>query len=165
MPTRKSRGKPPTRASSKHSRRVGSETAVGTTVSGPSSAPASRTELADHAAEQEILAAATPFNSAKPSEYGARSTSTPVEGPHQPMPSPTTGAGTLSEKNESPKTGAAAHAPRSLDGSLESKRVNSEEVIACFRAFWMFLRALKGLHGCTRDLLMSICLHRGHVNR
>jgi catalase len=129
MPTRKSRGKPPTRASSKHSRRVGSETAVGTTVSGPSSAPASRTELADHAAEQEILAAATPFNSAKPSEYGARSTSTPVEGPHQPMPSPTTGAGTLSEKNESPKTGAAAHAPRSLDGSLESKRVNSEDQI------------------------------------
>ena len=42
------------------------------------------------------------------------------------MPSPTTGAGTLSEKNESPKTGPATLEPQSLDGSLESKRVNSE---------------------------------------
>jgi len=45
------------------------------------------------------------------------------------MPSPTTGAGTLSEKNESLKTGPATLAPRSLAGSLESKRVNSADQI------------------------------------
>ena len=41
------------------------------------------------------------------------------------MPSPSTGAGTLSEKNESLKTGPATLEPQSMDGSLESKRVNS----------------------------------------
>jgi catalase len=125
MATRKSRAKVPERATSNVKGNVGSETAVGTTVSGASHPIASMTELADHAAEQQALAEAMPFNSAKPSEYGA-STSAPHEGPHQPMPSPLTGAGTLSEKNESLKTGSATLAPQSLDGSLESKRGNSE---------------------------------------
>jgi catalase len=83
------------------------------------------TELADHAAEQQALAESFPFNSAKPAEYGASSQSAPPEGAHQPMPSPSTGAGTLSEKNESLKTGSATLEPQSLDGSLEGKRVNS----------------------------------------
>jgi catalase len=126
MPTRKSRGKSPGRATSKDKGQEGSETAAGTTVSGPSHPTASYTELADHAAEQQTLAEAMPFNSAKASEYGATSKSGPPEGPHPPLPSPTTGAGTLSEKNESPKTGPATLEPQSLDGSLESKRVNSE---------------------------------------
>jgi catalase len=126
MPTRKSGGKSGARATSKNKGQVGSETAVGTTVAGPSLPIASLTELADHAAEQQTLAEAMPFNSAKPSEYGAPSTSAPPEGPHQPMPSPTTGAGTLSEKNESSKTGPVTLEPQSVDGSLESKRVNSE---------------------------------------
>ena len=126
MPTRKSGGKSPSRATAKDKGQGGSETAVGTTVSGPSHPIASFTELADHAAEQQTLAEAMPFNSAKPFEYGARSKSGPPEGPHQSMPSPTTGAGTLSEKNESLKTGPATLEPQSLDGSLESKRVNSE---------------------------------------
>ena len=125
MPTRKSAGKSAARAPSKNKRQVGSDMAVGTTASGPSHPTASLTELADHAAEQQALAEAVPFNSAKPSEYGAPSTSAPPQGPHQPMPSPTTGAGTLSEKNESLKTGPATLEPQSLDGSLESKRVNS----------------------------------------
>jgi catalase len=99
--------------------------AVGTTVSGPSHPTPPLTELADHAAEQQTLVEGMPFNSAKPSEYGARSAAAPVEGPHQLMPSPTTGGGTLSEKNESLKTGAPALEPQSLDGSLEPKRVNS----------------------------------------
>jgi catalase len=67
-----------------------------------------------------------PFNAAKASEYGASSAALPPEGPHETMPSPTAGAGTLSEKNESLKTGPATLEPQSLDGSLESKRVNSE---------------------------------------
>jgi catalase len=125
MPSRKSRAKPPGRANSKGQRRVHSEMAVGTTVSGPSHQTESLTELADHAAEQQILAESVPFNSAKSAEYRASSKSAPPEGPHQPMPSPSTGAGTLSEKNESLKTGPATLEPQSMDGSLESKRVNS----------------------------------------
>src|SRR5580704_14792130 len=128
MPTRKSRGKSPTRATSRERAKGqrGSEMAVGTTASGPSHPAASLTELANHAAEQQALAEAMPFNSAKDSEYGASSISLPPEGPHQAMPSLTTGAGTLSEKNESLKTGPATLESQSLDGSLESKRVNSE---------------------------------------
>jgi catalase len=124
MATRKKAGKSPARPTSKKNR-TGSEKAVGTTSSGPSHPVASRAELADHAAEQQLLVEAMPFNAAKPSEYGASSTAPPAEGAHEPMPSTSTGAGTLSETNESPKTGAAALEPRSLDGSLESKRVNS----------------------------------------
>ena len=125
MPTRKSRVKAPPRASSKDKRRARSAMAVGTTVSGPSHPTASTTELAEHASEQQSLAEGMPFNSAKPSEFGASSTSLPAEGAHLPMPSPTTGAGTLSEKNESLKTGAATLDTQSLDGSLQNKRVNS----------------------------------------
>jgi catalase len=127
MPTRKSPAKPPVRATSKNKGKgdAGSETAVGTTTSGPSYPIASQTELADHAAEQQTLSEAMPFNSAKSAEYGASPATAPPEGPHRSMPSPTAGAGTLSEKNGSLKTGPAALGPQSLDGSLESKRVNS----------------------------------------
>jgi catalase len=125
MPTRKSRAKSPGGVTSKDKGQVGSEMAVGTTASGPSHPTASLTDLADHAAEQQSLAESMPFNAAKPAEYGAPSKSGAPEGSHQPMPSPSTGAGTLSEKNESLKTGPATLEPQSLDGSLESKRVNS----------------------------------------
>ncbi|MEO7208866.1 MAG: catalase [Steroidobacteraceae bacterium] len=124
MPTRKS--KSPVRAASKQKAKaqMGSKNAVGSTVSGASHPPASLTELANHAAEQQILVEAVPFNAAKPSEYGAPIS--PAQGLHQNMPSQTTGAGTLSEKNASLKTGGPALEPQSLDGSLAPKRVNSE---------------------------------------
>src|SRR6202021_2293214 len=125
MPTRKSRVKSPVRAAFKGKRRAGSNKAVGTTVSGPSQATASMTELAHHAADHKTLAEAMPFNSAKPAEYGASSKATPPTGAHRAMPSLSSGAGTLSEKNDSLKTGSATIEPRSLDGSLESKRINS----------------------------------------
>ena len=125
MPARKSRGKSPTHTTSKKDQ-VASEKALGTTASAPSHAIESATELAEHAAEQQSLVEAMPYNAAKASEYGASSTSAPPEGPHQPMPSPTTGAGTLSEVNASAKTGPATVAPQSLDGSLASRRVSSE---------------------------------------
>jgi catalase len=128
MPTRNNRGNPTARGALKGKNpaasKLGSETAVGTTVSGASNPPPNLTELADHAAQQQTLVEARPFNVAKPTEYGARSTAA-VEGPHEPMPSPTTGAGTLSEKNESLKTGPATLEPQSLEGSLAGKRVNS----------------------------------------
>jgi catalase len=129
MATRKSGGKARARAKPNVKGGVGSDLAVGTTVSGPSHPAAPLTELADHAVEQQTVVEGMPFNSAKPSEYGARSTAAPVEGPHLPMPSPSTGAGTLSEKNESLKTGVRALEPHSLDGSLEHKRVNSADQV------------------------------------
>src|ERR1700722_13515034 len=125
MPTRKSRAKSPARATSKIKGHAGSEKAVGTTTSGPSHPAAGPTEMADHAAEQQTLVESMPFNSTKAAEYDARFAAAPPEGAHEPMPSPTTGAGTLSEKHESAKTGAATLEPQSLDGSLESRRVNS----------------------------------------
>src|SRR5579859_5062016 len=121
MPTKKSRASP-ARAASKKS---ASDKALGTTVSGPSHAIASASELAEHAAEEQALAESMPFNAAKASEYGATSSTAPAEGPHHTAPSPSTGAGTLSEKNASSKTGHASLAPQSLNGSLENKRVNS----------------------------------------
>ncbi|HMH30671.1 MAG TPA: catalase [Steroidobacteraceae bacterium] len=81
--------------------------------------------MAAHAEEQESLVAGMPFNSAKPSEFGGAHASAPVEGMHEEMPSATTGAGTLSEKNESLKTGVPAAKVQALDGSLAAKRVNS----------------------------------------
>jgi len=104
--------------------------AVGTTVSGPSHPdPAARTAAAVHAQEQEALAADMPFNSGKSSEYGQARASTPVEGAHEKMPSPAAGAGTLSEKNESLKTGAPALEVQALDGSLGARRVNSADQV------------------------------------
>jgi catalase len=123
MPAKKKRAKPRARAAG-HS---GSGKAVGSTVSGPSHPTASLTELADHAAEQETLVESMPFNSTKKAEYDAPSTSAPSEGPHHPMPSPSAGAGTLSERNESLKTGPATLEPQSLNGSLDGKRVNSAD--------------------------------------
>jgi catalase len=83
--------------------------------------------MATHAAEQEALAAAVPFNEAKAAEYGYRHAIAPVEGATQEMPSATAGAGTLSETNESAKTGAPAVEPVSLAGDLEHVRVNSAD--------------------------------------
>ena len=125
MPNRKRPVASNVRATSNPTRRAGSKTAAGTTVGGASNPAAGLTALADHAAEQQSLAKSVPFNSAKPAEYNARSTSAPPEGPHQPMPSATTGAGTLSETMETLKTGPATTEPHSPDGSLGGKRINS----------------------------------------
>jgi catalase len=124
MPQRKSKAK---RTASKTNPRR-SKAALGTTVSGPSHPdPRVRTAMATHAQEQEALAAGMPFNSAKSAEYGDRHASAPVEGAHEQPPSRTTGAGTLSENNASPKTGAPALNAQSPDPSLHSKRVNSAD--------------------------------------
>jgi catalase len=124
MATRKRAGKSPARTHAK-TKLTGSKSAAGATSSGPSQPLPGINQLAEHAAEQQALAEAMPFNVAKSSEYGASSTSAPVEGPHETLPSQTAGAGTLSEFNESEKTGRAALKPHALAGSLESKRVNS----------------------------------------
>ena len=97
---------------------------MGTTSSGPAHPGAAKTNMAEHAAQQDSLAGAMPANEIKPAEYGYEQAVKPAEGPTIEMPSPTSGAGTVSEKNASEKTGGAALEPSALDGALAPKRVN-----------------------------------------
>ena len=80
--------------------------------------------MAEHAAEEAMLVAAMPFNANKPGEYGYEHAVAPQEGAFSTMPSPRTGASTLSEANDSTKTGAPSVQPAALDGALTAKRVN-----------------------------------------
>ena len=126
MPQRKNKAK----SAPAKSRLRSSKTAVGTTVGGPSHpVPVAKTDMAAHAQQQESLAAGMPFNSAKPSEFLAAHASAPLEGMHEEMPSLTAGAGTLSERNESLKTGTPAVKTQALDGSLAARRVNSMDQV------------------------------------
>ena len=52
------------------SKHISSPTAVGSTSSGPSHSEKPQTEMATHAAEQEMLVEAMPFNKGKALEYG-----------------------------------------------------------------------------------------------
>jgi catalase len=106
-----------------------SEAALGKTISGPSHPHAPATQQARHAAEQAELAERMPYNKSKASEYAPADPKAPPQGPHFSMPSTTTGASTLSEKNGSAKNGAPALQPRALDGVLSAKRVNSADQI------------------------------------
>ena len=113
------------KASTRGAKRAASPTGAGTTSSGPSNAgDLGATELTRHAADQQALAEAMPFNAAKAAEYGQKNAENPPEGASTEPPSPTAGAGTLSEKNESPKTGPAAVEPVAVGGDLERVRVN-----------------------------------------
>jgi len=80
--------------------------------------------MAKHAAEEASLAAAMPFNENKRGEYGYDQAVAPQEGASAKLPSPRTGASTVSEGNESTKTGAPALRPVALEGALTAKRVN-----------------------------------------
>jgi catalase len=83
------------------------------------------TELAEHAAEEAVVAHALPYNATKASEYAPADATRPPPGQHQELPSPTTGASSLAEGNVSAKTGEPSLEPQSLDGSLAPRRVNS----------------------------------------
>jgi catalase len=80
--------------------------------------------MARHAAEEASLAAAMPFNENKRGEYAYENAVAPQEGASSEMPSPQTGASTLSEGNDSTKTGAPALREVALEGGLTAKRVN-----------------------------------------
>jgi catalase len=103
----------------------GSPTGAGTTASGPPHLLTPDNELSRHAAEQQELAAATPFNASKRAEYGWENAISPAEGASTDIPSSTAGAGTLSEKNGSIKTGKPALEPVAVSGALDRVRVNS----------------------------------------
>ena len=127
MATSKSGGRGSARGKSPQPKagRQESEKAKGRTSSGPSKPGPAEDQLAAHAAEVNEVAEAMPFNAAKASEFAPADPIKPPEGPHGDAPSPSTAASTLSEANESPKTGAATLEPHAVDGSLAPKRVNS----------------------------------------
>jgi catalase len=104
---------------------LSSPTAAGTTSSGPSHPGDPENSMAAHAADQEALAAGMPSNENKPLEYGYGNAVSPSEGASSDVPSPTAGAGTLSEENVSEKTGPAPLEPIAVGGGLDRVRVNS----------------------------------------
>jgi catalase len=113
------------KASTRTAKRTASAVGAGTTVGGPSNPSHSgANELVQHAADQQALAEAMPFNAVKATEYGQKNAENPSEGPSTEMPSSTAGAGTLSETNESSKTGPAALEPVAVGGGLDRVRVN-----------------------------------------
>jgi len=81
--------------------------------------------LARHADEQQALAAAVPANPGKAAEYGYRNAIDPPAGFSLSPPSPTTGASSLSEANETAKVGAPALSAIAVGGDLARVRVNS----------------------------------------
>ena len=85
---------------------------------------AARTTMAEHSAETDALVAAVPFNKSKRGEYGYEHAVAPREGMSMDAPSLQSGASTLSEMNDSPKTGVAQLHPAAVDGALTAKRVN-----------------------------------------
>jgi catalase len=85
--------------------------------------------MAARAEEQNALARAMPFNATKASEYSTGEAPRPTAGAHSELPTPRAGASTVSEANESDKTGAPTLAPQSVGGGLESKRVNSADQV------------------------------------
>ena len=111
------------KSSKKPASRMASAAAVGTTSSGPSHPVASKSDLAVHAQEQDFLAAAMPANKLKPLEYGHDNAVQPSQAASIKNPSSSSGAGTLSEKITSSKTGAPALEPVHIGGSLDRVRV------------------------------------------
>ncbi len=91
----------------------------------PTPADPGNSALLEHAADQQALAAAMPFNSGKKAEYGYRAAVTPLSGASAEMPSIPAGASTLSEGNDTGKTGPAAADPVAPSGELDRARVNS----------------------------------------
>ena len=112
-----------TKSSAKSDKRPAKNAVPGLTSSGPSHPPQDPpTAMGKHAAEQQSLAANVPFNPTKVGEYGLRNALSPMQGAVQEMPSKTAGAGTLSEAQQSAKTGAPAVAPTAPDGALTANR-------------------------------------------
>jgi catalase len=99
---------------SKHSKRkVSSNTAKAASRNSQSrpakAAPAADDDaLARLAEEQNAIAAEFPFNRTKAQEHGREHAVNPAEGDHHPLPSVQVGASSLSESNDSGKSGPAA---------------------------------------------------------
>jgi catalase len=94
--------------------------------SGPGHASNAEEALAQKAADKQALAAAMPFNASKPLEIGRDNALTPTHGQAFQAPSRAATGSTLSEKNQSDKTGSTA--PQGVNatiGTLDRVRVDS----------------------------------------
>ncbi len=123
-----SRGVSPKAVIRKSAKHAGSPTGMGHTTTGPTHP--TRTDanaMAKHGADQESLASAVPFNTTKSAEYGLKNALQPVRGASSKMPTPTAGAGTLSESNESKKVGAPPIQATAPEGALTKQRVNDSD--------------------------------------
>lgn len=88
--------------------------------------PHSEDSLSLHAQNVNALAAKMPFNRAKPAEHGHDNALAPVAGQVTRPPVPATTASSLSETNDSPKTGEPQEPGASaMAGTLERARVDS----------------------------------------
>jgi catalase len=106
-------------------RRRASPEGAGTTSSGPSHSTPPETSLAELADEHQNVAASMPYNAIKANEYGYAHAVDPVPGKTVPMPSAEAAASSLSEANDTGKTGAPTLEPAAVDGGLARVRVNS----------------------------------------
>jgi catalase len=106
---------------------LSSATGAGTTSGGPSHPAPPKNAMAKQGAEQQRLAAAMASNEAKAAEYGYENAVAPRAGAHTAPPSDTSGASTLSEANDSDKTGAPATEPAGLTGCLAAARSNDAD--------------------------------------
>lgn len=103
---------------------VSSPTGAGSTSSGPSNPDAPKNDMAEVGAEKQELVGSVASNPNKALEYGAENALSPPAGEALEMPSPRTGASTLSEKNVSQKTGEPAVETTAPTGALDPKRSN-----------------------------------------
>jgi catalase len=117
----------PTKAPAREKRATPKNPGAAGTTAGPAHpvTPASDSPFLEQAADQQTLAAAMPFNAGKKAEYGYQAALKPVSGASTDMPSATAGAATLSEANDTGKTGPGAVDPAAPGGELGRVRVNS----------------------------------------
>lgn len=88
--------------------------------------PHSEDSLSLHAQEVDTLAARMPFNPGKPAAFGQANALAPVAGEVTEPPSPATTASSVSESNDSPKSGdPQAPGQSAMAGTLERVRVDS----------------------------------------
>jgi catalase len=78
------------------------------------------------AVEVQALAAAIPFNANKPNEIGRDNALAPSVGQRSPLTSASTGAGTLSEANDTGKTGEGGDDAPSHEGFGSLQRVRAD---------------------------------------
>jgi catalase len=112
-------------ASQRRASPKGAGTNAGMTSSGPSHQAPATSSLAEVAEAHEQLASAMPSNATKLHEFGYEHAVDPVAGQTVPMPNVEAAASTLSEDNDTGKTGRATTEPKAVDGGLARVRVNS----------------------------------------
>ncbi len=125
--TKSKSARSPAKAPANTSMRRASPQGAGTTSSGPSHPPAAASALAEVAEAHEELASAMPSNAVKPHEFGYAHAIDPQAGQSVRMPGIRAAASTLSEDNDTGKTGRATPEPAEVGGGLARVRVNSTD--------------------------------------